>query len=208
MNNDKTQYFPAINVDRFGSINIVFFDDRNTTDDSSGVFLSRSTDGGDSWNEFEISDHNYKPTPVIASRQGDNIDITSTSSKLWPVWMDNSTGIYQIWTAPIEFITVDVEDFTPAPSSFELKQNYPNPFNPTTTIGYQIQEQRFVSLILYDALGNELVKLVREHKISGYYEVEFRNTKLLKNKDLSSGIYFHRLSVNGNYDTKSMLLVK
>ncbi len=61
---------------------------------------------------------------------------------------------------------------------------------------------------MFDALGKELVKLVQEHKIPGYYEVEFGNAKLLKSKDLSSGIYFYRLSVNGNYDTKSMVLIK
>ena len=211
INNGKTQYFPTVHVDKFGAIDIIFYDDRNTSNDSSGVFLARSTDGGDSWTEFEISDHNYKPVPIGGlgqGYQGDNIDITSTSSKIWPVWMDNSTGIYQIWTAPIDFSVVSVEDNILLPITFELKQNYPNPFNPITKIGYQIKEQGFVSLIVYDALGNELVKLVDEHKVPGYYEVEFGNANLLKNKNLSSGIYFYRLSVNGNYDTKSMVLIK
>ncbi|MCH7770304.1 MAG: T9SS type A sorting domain-containing protein [Bacteroidetes bacterium] len=122
--------------------------------------------------------------------------------------MDNSTGIYQIWTAPIDFSVVSVEDNILLPITFELKQNYPNPFNPFTKIGYQIKEQGFFSLVVFDALGNELVKLVDEHKVPGYYEVEFGNANLLKNKDLSSGIYFYRLSVNGNYDTKSMVLIK
>ncbi len=103
----------------------------------------------------------------------------------------------------------DVERTTDINSyNYQLLQNYPNPFNPITKIGYQIKEQGFVSLIVYDALGNELVKLVDEHKVPGYYEVEFGNVNLLKSKDLSSGIYFYRLSVNGNYDTKSMVLIK
>jgi len=61
---------------------------------------------------------------------------------------------------------------------------------------------------VFDALGMELVKLVKEHKIPGYFEIEFGNAKLLESKDLSSGVYFYRLSANGNYDTKSMVLKK
>ncbi len=72
------QYFPAITVDDGGGTNIIYYDDRNTTSDSSGVFLSRSVDGGDSWSEFEISDHRFQPVPIGGlgqGYQGDNIDI-------------------------------------------------------------------------------------------------------------------------------------
>ena len=55
------QFFPGITVDDFGGVNIIFYDDRNTTIDSSGVFLARSTDAGNTWNEYEISDHNFRP---------------------------------------------------------------------------------------------------------------------------------------------------
>ncbi|HSN50563.1 MAG TPA: sialidase family protein, partial [Bacteroidales bacterium] len=81
MNNGKTQYFPAIHVDRTGAINVLFYDDRNTTNDSAGVFLARSTDGGDTWREFEICDHHFRPAPIGGlgqGYQGDNIDISST----------------------------------------------------------------------------------------------------------------------------------
>ena len=48
LNNGKYQFFPGITVDDFGGVNIIFYDDRNTTSDSSGVFLARSTDTGNS----------------------------------------------------------------------------------------------------------------------------------------------------------------
>ncbi len=211
VNNGKTQYFPTVHIDKFGAVNVIFYDDRNTTNDSSGVFLARSTDGGDSWTEFEISDHNYKPVPIGGlgqGYQGDNIDITSTSSKLWPVWMDNSSGTYQIWTTPIDFSTVDVEDVNGMPLSFELEQNYPNPFNPSTIIGFQISEPGFVSLKVFDVLGNEIAVLVNEDKFIGYYKVEFNTSNHINNNNLNSGIYFYRLLVNEVSETKAMILLK
>jgi len=211
VNNGKTQYFPSVHIDKFGAVNVIFYDDRNTSIDSAEVFLARSIDGGDSWSEFEISDHNYKPVPIGGlgqGYQGDNIDITSTNSKLWPVWMDNSTGTYQIWTTPIDFSTVDVDDVNVKPLSFELEQNYPNPFNPSTIIGFQISEPGFVSLKIFDVLGNEIAVLVSESKSIGYYKVEFYTSNFIINNNLNSGIYFYRLMVNEVSKTKIMILMK
>ena len=106
INNGKIQYFPTIHIDKYGGINILYYDDRNTTQDSTGVFMSRSLDGGMTWNDYQISNHNFKPEAIGGlgqGYQGDNIDLASTSEKLIPVWMDNSTGHYQIWSANIRF---------------------------------------------------------------------------------------------------------
>ena len=107
LNNGKYQFFPGITVDELGGVNIIFYDDRNTTSDSSGVFLARSTDSGNSWSEYQISDMNFTPIAIGGLGQGymgDNIDITSVGNNLFPVWMDNRTGIFQMWSVPIEII--------------------------------------------------------------------------------------------------------
>lgn len=104
INNGKIQFFPSIHIDPSGGINVLYFDDRNTTSDSSGVFLSRSTDGGSSWSDYQISDHNHKPGSVSgigAANSPDHLDLTYSNGKLWTVWMDNSTGIYQVWAAEV-----------------------------------------------------------------------------------------------------------
>jgi hypothetical protein len=205
LNNGKIQFFPAIHVDKDGGINIIFYDDRNTTSDSTGVFLARSENGGENWREFEISDHNFKPTPIAVAggKMGDNIDITSSNGKLWPVWMDNSTGIYQIWTVPIEISTVDVDERDDTfINSFQLEQNYPNPFNPATNIKFRIAEFGFVILKIYDVLGNEVATLVNEAKSAGEYEVIFNGD------GLPSGIYLCRLTTGSLAETRKMLLLK
>ena len=86
--------------------------------------------------------------------------------------------------------------------SFNLFQNYPNPFNPSTKITYTIPELSFITLKVYDVLGNEIAKLVNEEKQIGDYEVEFDGS------ELTSGIYFYRLQAGSYFETKKMILLK
>jgi hypothetical protein len=88
------------------------------------------------------------------------------------------------------------------PVEFKLSQNYPNPFNPSTTISYEISERSFVTLKIYDVLGNEIATLVNEEKPAGSYEIEFGGT------GLQSGVYFYRLQAGSFIETKKMVLMK
>jgi hypothetical protein len=111
-----------------------------------------------------------------------------------------------------------VEENTIAPSDFILYQNYPNPFNPSTTIRYTTPnvtlspdhnginsvEGSRVQLKVFDVLGNEVATLVNEEKPAGLYNVEFR----VKNAELSSGIYFYKLTAGDFVQTKKMILIK
>ncbi len=89
-----------------------------------------------------------------------------------------------------------------APTKFKLAQNYPNPFNPSTSIKYAISSRQFVSLKVYDVLGNEVATLVNEIKKPGYYEVNFNAS------NLASGVYFYRLASGSFVSTRKMLLLK
>jgi hypothetical protein len=92
------------------------------------------------------------------------------------------------------------------PEKVELMQNYPNPFNPTTSIQYAINSRQFVSLKVYDVLGNEIETLVNKEKSAGSYEVEFNPVSSIKNP--ASGIYFYQLKVGEFIQTRKMLLMK
>lgn len=85
---------------------------------------------------------------------------------------------------------------------FKLAQNYPNPFNPSTTIKYSIPSSEFVTLKVYDILGNEVSTLVNEEKPAGNYEVNFNAL------NLPSGAYFYRLQTGSLVETKKMILLK
>lgn len=101
-------------------------------------------------------------------------------------------------------ITTGVADTENIPQSFALYQNYPNPFNPTTVIGYQLSENSWVTLKIYDILGNEVTTLVNEYKNAGKYSVEFR----VQNSELPSGIYFYTLRAGNFSETKKLVLLK
>ncbi len=66
-----------------------------------------------------------------------------------------------------------VEAGSLAPVQFSLSQNYPNPFNPTTTISYSIPTDNFVSMKVYNVLGNEVATLVNEQITAGGHKINF-----------------------------------
>ena len=96
----------------------------------------------------------------------------------------------------------DVRLDAPKVKGFNLEQNYPNPFNPTTTINYNVPENSFVSLKVYNSLGKEVATLTNEYKSSGYYQAKFGGS------DLASGLYFYTLKAGTYSITKKMILVK
>lgn len=85
---------------------------------------------------------------------------------------------------------------------YYLYQNYPEPFNPSTKIKYQIPERNFVTLTIYDVLGNEIKILVNGEKPKGSYETEFNAASL------PSGVYFYQLRAGSFVDSKKMMVVK
>ena len=203
LNNGKIQYFPSLHVDAFGGLHLIYYDDRNTTSDSTAVFLAYSNDGGDSWTETEVSDHHFKPIPIGGlgqGYQGDNIDITSVDSTLFPVWMDNSSGIYQIWTTRLTFSPVNALTEYAQSSKSHLYQNQPNPFNKQTRIHYKILRKGRVNLSVYDCLWNKVACLIDEIQQSGNYFIDFSP------QPIDKGLYFYRLTVDGQAETRKMLV--
>jgi hypothetical protein len=85
---------------------------------------------------------------------------------------------------------------------FSLEQNYPNPFNPSTVISFSVPEDGFVTIKIYDVLGNEVKTLVNEQKSAGRYSTLFDAS------NLSSGIYLYQLMINDFVSLKKMLLLK
>ncbi len=98
----------------------------------------------------------------------------------------------------------DVEDNkNVTPESFELSQNYPNPFNPSTVITYQLPENKFVSLKVFNILGKEVATLVNETQKVGKYSIKFEPSS-----NLASGVYFYRLKAGDFTQTRKLILLR
>ncbi|MGE5432351.1 MAG: T9SS type A sorting domain-containing protein [Syntrophomonadaceae bacterium] len=114
----------------------------------------------------------------------------------------DSVTIYLI-RAYVSFTTTQAAELKSLkPSNYSLSQNYPNPFNPVTTIRYQIPEAGFVTLKVYDMLGNEVRSLVERDMQAGEYTATFDG------RDLASGIYFYKLTQGSFTGTKKLVLMK
>ncbi len=204
--NGKAQFLGSICVDPGGGVNCTYYDQRNTTGNVCEFWLSRSVNGGSSWSDFPVSDHQFTPAPIpglAAGYQGDYTGIVAGSSYIWPFWMDNSSGHYQIWTVGITYSTLGISgNNNEIPKTYSLSQNYPNPFNPSTKIGLRIAKFGNVKLTVYDILGKEAAALVNQNLQPGSYEVTWDAS------NYPSGVYFYKLEAAGFTDTKRAILIK
>ena len=147
------------------------------------------------WTQNMILSNYMGAWPVFGidlDEDGD-IDILTAASSLNKVtWLENTI-----------IISNTKDEAQNVPDKFSIFQNYPNPFNPSTRIQYQVSSNSYVSLKVYDVLGNEVATLVNEYKPAGKYEVEF---SAIDNQP--SGIYFYRLQAGSYSQTKKLILMK
>ena len=147
--------------------------------------LGPSTDG------FDLSD-----AGTVAMRNG------STASR--PSLIIDGIRISKSWTGIVTAIK-NISSITA--SDFNLAQNFPNPFNPSTKINFSIPTNGYVTLKVYNTIGQEVNNLVNGKMNKGVYETEFSGS------NLNSGVYFYTLrftNSDGQFfsDTKKLLLIK
>ncbi len=141
------------------------------------------------------SSSDQNPANILYSVPGDYEVSLSVSNSL-----GNDSLIKSCYISVLP--SVSVADDGNQPSEFSLSQNYPNPFNPVTVINYRLTNKSFVSLKVYDVLGNETAALVNEEKPAGSYSVKFDGSAL------SSGVYLYELRAGGVVQVKKMVLLR
>jgi len=93
------------------------------------------------------------------------------------------------------------------PSNYFLSQNFPNPFNPITTLKYELPEDSFVDVTIYDMLGNVVNNLINTNQSSGYKSVQWDATNN-QGEPVSAGVYLYKIQAGDFVDTKKMILLK
>jgi len=190
--NDTSSYFVALM--NYGTASLTI----NSVNSSISQFIVESYPSSVPQAELRYIKVKFHPTAINQTYNGtltiSNSDSTITVSLKG--FSNNNTGILSISNE--------------TPSKFSLYQNYPNPFNPVTKIKFDISEfpiskgglKGVVTLKLYDILGKEIQILVNEHLSPGTYEINFNA------ENLSSGLYFYKLT-NGNFtEIKRAVLLK
>jgi len=180
--------------------------------DSSGNFIIAWEDGKNIKAQRFYSDLDKRGSIFQVNRTSalrDTVNIYPRirlyNGKIYTSWTSSGKNYLSVWMNIRDFdnpVGVDEGEKVNLPKEFVLLQNYPNPFNPTTSIKYSLPEQEFVSLKIFDILGNEVATLVNESKPAGNYEVQFDAN------NLSSGVYFYQLRAGNFTETKKLILMK
>ncbi|MBI5472562.1 MAG: T9SS type A sorting domain-containing protein [Ignavibacteriae bacterium] len=155
LNNGKKQFFPSICVDQGGGINVAYYDNRDyaASGDSCEVWMSRSIDGGLTWTDIQASDHAFRPKNVPGvNSMGDYMGITAGNGKVWPMWMDDRSGFYDIWTAGIS--VADPIDPMP-PGSVSAFSDY------STPTSMRLNWTRPTTLVNGDPIGPYVMRIKR-----------------------------------------------
>ena len=162
------------------------------------VYRSLNADGG-----FELISSN-----LITGQGGQyefsDWNVTVNAVYYYRLEAVNSVGVDQLFDP----ISVRVAP----PNAYSLGQNYPNPFNPTTTIRYELPQTGYVTLSVYNLLGQEVVQLVESPQTAGFHTVQWNGLNTSKQR-VSSGVYFYRIAIRTDGKTeftsvRKMLLLK
>lgn len=163
---------------------------------------------------MELGSNNVERDPKLTltgSQLVDIIDRTTglpSSKSTVILWSVKATdGLFTTRSTEEWKLTITKRNITDVPAAlavhhFELAQNYPNPFNPSTSISFTIAQKQFVSLKVFDLLGNEITTLVGKTLDAGSHQIVFNA------KHLPSGMYLYKLQAGSNTATRKMALMK
>ena len=208
VNNDNSsthQFFTWMDIDQTnGNLHFIFYDRRNFMDEQTDVFLAYSGDGGDTYTNKKISESPFLPNRGIFF--GDYNNITVHDNIVRPIWTRLHLGELSIWTDISPFdssLSINNEI-----SSIEMKniKQYPNPVsNNISYVSFKLHESSIIKLEIFDQQGRLINTLINNNEMGyGKHIIPINLDEL----NLQSGIYYHKLSINGKSKTMKTIIIK
>jgi len=184
--------FPQLRVDNF-------VDDPDTPDSSITWSVSGNTSLSVTWSQVKRA---YKIRAPMGWAGSETLTFTATDPS---GLSDSDAAIYTVVASKTS--TNSGLRGTSGPETTELQSNYPNPFNPSTSIGYALSDDTWITLKVYNMLGEEIATLVNEYQIAGYKSVQWdgRNDR---GEMVGSGIYVYRIIAGDFTKTEKMILAR
>ena len=102
---------------------------------------------------------------------------------------------------------LNIENNNTIPDIYTLYQNYPNPFNPITTIKYDLPENQYLSIIIYDVMGRKIRSLINSDQTAGYHRIHW-DARNDMGENVSAGMYIYSIQAKEFRTFKKMVLLK
>lgn len=181
-------------------------------DDSNNIYVTgRSINTGVSWDYATIK---YNNSGLQLWSAIYNNTVANAEDIAYKVLLDINKNIYVTGMSDrggflYDYLTIKYSQLvgietisTKTPTILKLNQNYPNPFNPNTNIEFELINNAYITLKIYNSIGNEIETLLHGYYKSGIYKINY------KPENLSSGSYFYTLQTENIKKTKKMIYVK
>ena len=187
VNNDppgKQQFFSWMTVDQFtGKLWLVFYDRRNYSDVMTDVYMAVSSNGGESFTNFKISESPFFPTEGVFF--GDYTNISATNNIVRPIWTRLHNNNLSILTAIVDPLIVNTTGSILQP--FNGTKVYPNPFAGDIAFSFKLNEEAIVDIDLYNSVGQKVSSIIENRLLT---PGKYRENLVAKVLNLKPGIYY------------------
>ena len=158
-----------------------------------------------------VRDGNWGQASIpVSDIRGESIDLRMLSYEFVILEVNGAScefGLDDIYWEGGGTVSVIEGEFSNAPIKYSLNNNYPNPFNPLTTIRYDLPEDGFVNVTIYDMMGRTVKIMVTEEQNAGIKSVQWDATDSF-GKPVSAGVYLYQIQAGEYMQTKKMVLLK
>jgi len=186
----RHQFFTWMTVDQSnGYIYFVFYDRRNFTNNLTDVYMAVSLDGGETFNNYKISESPFNPFSSVFF--GDYTNISAINNIVRPIWTRLDGGSLSLYTALFDSVFVGVDKTPEKLLLFSLDQNYPNPGKEDTYFSFKVHTTTNITLKVLDIYGREVATLINNRQVQpGKYIEHFDISRY----NPPAGLYFFSLN--------------